>query len=302
MMRRLCYSFLLFSRPVLGVILKGGRERAVGQNIGSKIREHVVASRRGSEALVVVGDELLSTMPGLQNSRLQEVSQAAQNLERQHELSDGTCARQWEHPCPDGWAIVGSGQCQAPTTYKGGCAMLQEFSGSSANEKHNFASRCEAPWPCEGPCDAGRNYDVCPVGWNALQHGICAYDGKATCANVLKFDDLSVQQKQDMAAACAEIVWPCSERCEENFANNCPKGWYQQGDLCRAPAGYSGICSDTDLSRMSAGQKKTWASKCEVAFPCKGSSEADVFRSDGPMAAKKIQIPSDILERIRRSG
>ena len=121
---------------------------------------------------------------------------------------DEVCDRNWEASCPDGWRVVGYGQCEAPAFYGEGCAIVQSLGGVGVNERVKFASNCDAVWPCADGCAEGSDYDGCPIQWLDKGDGICSAPGAAMCGADYNFNLMTVKQKQELSWAC-EIEWPC---------------------------------------------------------------------------------------------
>lgn len=173
-----------------------------GVDVAAKITDMNarIASGGGDGADITrsAGQELVGE--GLVNSGVSDAASQA------IPASSATCARNWEHSCPDGWASL-AGKCEAPTSYKGGCATSQSFDGAGVNDKARFASTCDAPWPCQGSCS--RDYEGCPVGWESQGAGFCTSSG-GSCGDVHKFDEYSIGTKQDFADACG-FNWKCQE-------------------------------------------------------------------------------------------
>ena len=57
-----------------------------------------------------------------------------------------SCARDFSG-CPESWQSS-SGACMAPGTYEGMCSTTTRFSGYSSRQKADWASLCDATWPC----------------------------------------------------------------------------------------------------------------------------------------------------------
>jgi len=220
------------------------------------------------------------------------------------------CNRDWSQPCPDGWALVGTSVCVAPSSYKGGCASNQMLGGASTLAKSAFALKCKAPWPCSGStnCPQGHDYEVCPVGWEQIGNGYCRHDGSEPpkCASVFAFGDMQIAEKQELAKDC-DLRWGCRASCEQDFRSQCPEGWQNQSSLCVAPITYAGVCSySVDMASMNEAQKISFASTCSVLFPCIGSNASDVsaegysekLQNDGPVpqASRKATLEKNGLE------
>ena len=57
------------------------------------------------------------------------------------------CAKDFSS-CPDQWSSA-DGVCHAPKTYAGMCSPSTDFSAFSSTQKIQWASLCDAPWPCQ---------------------------------------------------------------------------------------------------------------------------------------------------------
>lgn len=53
----------------------------------------------------------------------------------------------YDETCPEGWKPLGNYQCEAPSTYEGGCAKISQFRDYSAAMKQNWENGCKAYWP-----------------------------------------------------------------------------------------------------------------------------------------------------------
>merc|ERR1712228_5678 len=192
----------------------------------------------------------------------------------------------------------------------GGCANNQMLGGSKTLAKSAFALKCKAPWPCSGNtnCPQGRDYEVCPMGWEEIGNGYCRHGGSDApkCASVFAFGDMQIAEKQDLAKDC-DLQWGCRASCEQDFRSQCPEGWQNQSSLCVAPITYAGVCSySVDTANMNEAQKRTFASTCSVRFPCMGMNTHDVsseghnskFQNDGPIprACEKTTLGKNGLE------
>lgn len=209
----------------------------------------------------------------LVNPAVSEVIAQA-NAAAQHKQMDpapDACVRNWAVSCPDGWSASGS-TCSAPAGYGGACQRFQSFAESTDLGKSKFAADCKAPWPCQDECDAGRDYaQLCPSSWKEIGDGFCSAPAEAgaKCATMYKFDDMTVDAKQDLAITCS-FSWPCKVSCDQDYSSACPEGWTEtMANLCMAPADYAGECEySIDTAQMTASQKLAFANKCAVVFPC----------------------------------
>ena len=112
-----------------------------------------------------------------------------------------------------------------------------------------------------------RDYAGCPVGWSTSGN-TCAppddYDG--LCAAV-DAGTLSDADKEAFAWKC-KASWPCKAACKLDFSG-CPQHRAYEGDLCRAPASYDGMCSPAmQFASFTAHDKAKLASVCNAPWPC----------------------------------
>ena len=255
----------------------------LGQDIGETLRE--AGAQTAADASHNNGGhsafqesmlhQLSSDQDVLVNPKVSEVIAETNNIAAHQTVpSDNVCRRNWAQPCPDGWSRLGE-NCLAPPSYEyfGGCRNLQSFTGASVMAKYRFASDCKAPWPCEDHCSSGHDYETCPQGWIDVGAGFCKRqnsDGK--CKSMYKFDDMSIGDKQELAAVC-DVKWTCATKCVEDYSKACPQGWSELSGLCIAPPTYAGECVySVNTTGMTELQKKHFAAKCSVEFPCSGTS------------------------------
>jgi len=279
---------LFVSSDAVNLRSAGNKQR--GHGIGDAL----VASNRfastdgdGDQYLSSFADTLATDQQVLVNPEVDKVISAANRMADHQKLaSDGLCTRSWNAPCPDGWEHLGKFMCSAPNSYLGACPFLQNFGGASALTKSKFADACKAPWPCQGGCEAGHDYDTCPEGWTSAGNGFCSGSG---CAGMYKFDDLGIAEKQELAATCG-FQWTCKGECQQDFSAMCPEGWHSMSGLCVAPATYAGDCdSSVNTEGMTKAQKQEFASKCGVRFGChpgvskSGGSGSTHFDKNAPV-------------------
>merc|ERR1712232_1520974 len=185
--------------------------------------------------------------------------------------------------------------------YGGACKYLQSFGSSTMFEKYKFADSCKAPWPCEDSCTEGHDYDACPKDWISLGAGFCKSPEKlmnmSNGMDMYKFDEMSIPDKQEMAGPCG-WEWPCKTSCLQDYSKQCPESWSEFPGLCTAPVTYAGDCGySINTAGMTRDQKREFALKCAVAFPCRGEDEISepisseqnsaVVMDDGPLGSQK---------------
>merc|ERR1712032_688860 len=122
----------------------------------------------------------------------------------------------------------------------------------------------------------------CPDGWTALPNSAClapaGYENTGGCKGVQSFKVASPLDKYKFASDC-NAPWPCETAaiktaCEQDYSRACPEGWTSLSGLCMAPATYAGHfegddCSfGIDTTGMTVAEKKSFAAKCSVQFPC----------------------------------
>lgn len=250
----------------------------------------------------------------LQNKNISEVilrtNRAADAAHNPASIS--TCEKDWKTACPDGWTHhLERAVCTAPGSERGDsfASCLAIPTDLNLQEKQQIALECSAPWPCEGSCSvAGTNYAApCPIGWTTMSDGYCkAQDAKQSrnCPTTSKFISMSVQEKQDLSYRC-NIRWPCAVLCEQDFGATCPEHWREvdmNPGLCAAPPTYTGNCEFiANMSTMTVAQKRSFASRCSVDFPCSGGVESvrrvlkPALRSSKPAHATAASfLPNDL--------
>lgn len=196
-------------------------------------------------------------------------------------FSESECTKNWNAPCPDGWAYHSStGVCHAAAS-DGPCSILS--ASLSIVDKKQSSRHCSAPWPCQGTCSKyGRNYGAtCPSGWVELSGGYCeaqhAVAVPRECPSIVSFVSLSTNQKQDLSSRC-DVNWPCHTPCDAvNYETTCPEHWREVSlspGLCMAPSNYTGNCEFlVNMSGMTTDSKRAFATRCSAEFPClRGSS------------------------------
>jgi len=282
----LCFNVLLAIPAVAaGFALTNDGNKKLGQTLAVSITESLkklkaLENEEQGEELSFhrsMMQTLMSKQEVLASPEVAKVVAQASRLAEHQSVPkrDAICARDWSQPCPDGWEFVGSSACSAPTSYRGGCGILQNFGATNAQTKLNFASTCNAPWPCSGSdeCPQGRDYESCPVGWELVGGGFCKQSSadRPKCASLFNFGDMEILEKQGLAKDC-ELQWACRSSCKRDYSAACPEGWQKKLNLCVAPATYAGDCSHSvDTTYMNDAQKKTFASNCVVKFPCQGT-------------------------------
>lgn len=100
--------------------------------------------------------------------------------------------------------------------------------------------------------------------------------------------------------------------CPQDYTKQCPEEWIEvvkNPGLCMAPASYAGVCSfSINTTDMSGVQKRDFAQKCSVQFPCLGAGEQQSMDHDAkePMPNGPVRGNGDIvtvaLSRGKRTG
>lgn len=177
--------------------------------------------------------------------------------------------------CPRGWERFGKWSCAAPVSYVGPC--MKDYEGLAKldeGSKQRLEGRCNIEWPCEVQCE--RDWSVaCPEFWVETVSGYCIappqyrFEG---CAKMLPAG-ASITERQSIAAVC-HVKWPCTSRCEKDYAQACPTGWLQNIDAsCQVakrrervgPCEPVVIFANSSMTNAVEG-KKTFAAKCGVEF------------------------------------
>lgn len=127
--------------------------------------DDMLALAKGADAAADVYVETAKQAPSLSDrvaelethdaatlSALQAVASQQEREQSGDAMSAGgrcpLCARAYDTLCPEAWANVGGGVCEAPATYGGACPAYGGFSDMSTADKHEFERRCAACWPC----------------------------------------------------------------------------------------------------------------------------------------------------------
>lgn len=265
------------------------------QNVGkSDFQDAYVKSLTEAEAVIV-------------NPEVSKVIRKSNMLVENLEPKDGVCERHWAASCPEGWMSNDAGTCAAPASYRGPCAKKAERFDAVIS-KRRFAETCHAAWPCDDECTNGRDYSMtCPQRWEDTGGGFCSAPAgfRTKCATLYDFAEMETSVKQELAATCG-FSWPCKMECAQDYSKSCPEDWSEvpmNPGFCTAPPTYAGICSyGVNTTTMTLGQKRSFARKCGVQFPCAssipnsaGALEPQSFLPDGPIDASGNVISSGDL-------
>lgn len=206
--------------------------------------------------------------------------------------------------CPLGWTELGNGDCKAPVDYpeylKKKCGTVVNFAFATPIIKKNWSFLCKANWPCVSAC--AKNYGaVCPVGYklvnerkestgNEEQHVyVCANETWNDPSNQTHEQKTDRNQchvievfnspilKKEIEQKC-KVIWPCLNKCEENFYQSCPYNWLLKDNRCIAPYYYNppkGCQHFFDVLSFSPIDKSHYSSKCFASWPCKNACQQD---------------------------
>lgn len=149
---------------------------------------------------------------------------------------------------------------------------------NSPAELHSFAEISEqlkekTPIPT---CTIDYNLP-CPQGWKlktVAEKKLCVgenYTGE--CNKELDLTGFSRDQKAAVARVCS-APFPCQGPCPQDFSQQCPLGWNEDGPTsCKADPNYSGPCSkDVNTSMWSDEEKFAFGVQCGVTWRCKASA------------------------------
>jgi len=217
--------------------------------------------------------------------------------------SRSQCEVDWSQPCPNGFsgiAIPYDEYAEAP-----GVTCVRQLEGEDCDhevafrdvdDKKQFAVRCSVSWPCVENCSGALS--VCPVDWEDIGGAICAaprYFKSSECPLLQNFHGWTSAMKMAHGLKCS-VRWGCvgsrpgvaesngpivvEQDCEapDLRPRVCPRQWVRLANaVCGAPSDYGGPCArQVVFEGMSDEEKLMWASKCLVAWPCKGESAIDV--------------------------
>jgi CPW-WPC domain-containing protein len=172
--------------------------------------------------------------------------------------------------CPNGWQQRGS-MCYPGIAKRGPCASRIDLGVMSADQKLAYEHFCKASFPrvLNGECDADFE-ETCPSQWQEVAQDLCeapdTYNGG--CRRLLNTSGMTATDKRGFAVQCG-TSWPCVVLPPHNYQSICPEGWNLQfGDVCRAPAFYSGPCAETsNFGNLSIAEKQHFEEFCNVSWP-----------------------------------
>lgn len=226
---------------------------------------------------------------------------------------EGGCERDWNRPCPHGYAAEpidfrAYGEtvrptCVADVNYDGACEALVQF--AHEGDKKEFAERCGVSWPCKSRCQGSGS--TCPLDWTHIGDGVCAapkYFQAEGCRLLQGFRGWTPTMKSEFAQRCG-VAWPCpttsgvdhvdgpvrsgTAACTELNMAPCPFAWRSSATgVCRPPEFSTGPCSQPlQAAAMTVEEKLRWAGDCLLPWDCN-----DGIRS-GPRTPWNVQAPGD---------
>lgn len=193
-----------------------------------------------------------------------------------------SCVPDYSKTCPLKWVDMGSGVCEAPSTYSRQC--LKRVRMLNAIFKRSFATECAVNWPCQKLCEEDFG-QPCPKDWAKFE-GTCEANPSSyvgPCAPFANLEGLSLQDKVQYAALC-EVEFPCQvnvpaapgAECEPTDAP-CPQGWLRKGTkngVCHG-VHYRGPCRPVILiSELVMIGNAKFMEMCGVDWECKDNSMA----------------------------
>ncbi|SCP03629.1 CPW-WPC family protein, putative [Plasmodium malariae] len=133
------------------------------------------------------------------------------------------------------------------------------------------ADNLNLPNPNEEVCEI--NYaELCPEGWSNFGDGescLSPINYTGGCDKKVSFKNYTAINKYVFSIKCS-ISWPCINKCTQNYSEECPENWILiNKNICKAPKNYKGKCiKEKMFSKFSESEKKIWAEKCDVNWPC----------------------------------
>ncbi|KJP88719.1 hypothetical protein AK88_01600 [Plasmodium fragile] len=220
--------------------------------------------------------------------------------------------------CPLGWTETNDEWCEAPADYpphlKEICGTNVNFKYATPLIRRNWSLLCRSDWPCFSPCE--KNYGaVCPVGYELINERLDAVGGGTihVCVNrswapsrvedahieagrvhaahveVGQVEDNwtnaclvievynSVEIKKQIERKC-RIIWPCLEKCVQDYHQTCPYNWLLKENNCIAPYHYSppqGCSKSFAVRSFSSFNKYLFSNKCFAPWPCINACQQD---------------------------
>ncbi|SBT81026.1 CPW-WPC family protein, putative [Plasmodium malariae] len=133
------------------------------------------------------------------------------------------------------------------------------------------ADNLNLPNPNEEVCEI--NYaELCPEGWSNFGDGescLSPINYTGGCDKKVSFKNYTAINKYVFSIKCS-TSWPCINKCTQNYSEECPENWILiNKNICKAPKNYKGKCiKEKMFSKFSESEKKIWAEKCDVNWPC----------------------------------
>ncbi|EKX73133.1 hypothetical protein BEWA_051870 [Theileria equi strain WA] len=216
---------------------------------------------------------------------------AAVKNHKNQKTIDGKCAQDFSRNCPGMMCEIDK-YCKAPESYNGDCKTLVSFETLTPEEKINWSTSCNAPWPCKideedpkfGCDDSKRNYlQPCPelfLKQKSETSGkyFCVPDPSTytgPCDSFMDFTEFSRESKQLWAKSCG-TNWPCFTKCLFVF-EDCPMDWVKAEDgSCKSPSSYTGECEHTVFfTHYTQKMKVNHLVSCEIPFECSSECTRD---------------------------
>ncbi|SBT49625.1 CPW-WPC family protein [Plasmodium ovale wallikeri] len=206
--------------------------------------------------------------------------------------------------CPLGWTQTNDGNCKSPADYpvylRELCGDVVNFKYATPNFRRNWSFVCKSDWPCFSPCE--KNYGAaCPVGYKLINERVLeggrsmgrdhiqvclnenwkeraprdSFAKRNTCHIIEIYNSLAL--KKEIERKC-KVIWPCINKCEENFYQTCPYNWLLKKNRCIAPYYYNppkGCSKSFDVLTFNAFDKFLFSNKCFAPWPCKDSCQQD---------------------------
>ncbi|GAB69175.1 hypothetical protein PCYB_146040, partial [Plasmodium cynomolgi strain B] len=224
------------------------------------------------------------------------------------------CERDYvQVPCPLGWTETNDELCKSPADYP---PHLKEVCGDKVNFKYatplirrNWSLLCRSDWPCFSSCE--KNYAaVCPLGYELINERLDTAGGGTVhvCVNrswapgrkevgrteVSRSEGNHVEANQPNACLVIEVynsveikkqiertcrvIWPCLEKCVQDYHQTCPYNWLLKQNNCIAPYHYSppqGCSKSFAVRSFSSFDKYLFSNKCFAPWPCINACQQD---------------------------
>ncbi|GAW83722.1 hypothetical protein, conserved [Plasmodium gonderi] len=213
--------------------------------------------------------------------------------------------------CPLGWTQKNDESCESPEDYpmhlKGVCGTNVNFKYATPSIRRNWSYLCKSDWPCFSQCE--KNYSsICPLGYKLINERsgsiygdgiiyICVNhnwveehqlgertNGTTTATELGKRNEClvieiynSVQVKKEIERKC-KVIWPCLNKCEQDYYQTCPYNWLLKNNSCISPYYYKpprGCHKSFSVKSFSTFDKYLFSNKCFAPWPCKNACQQD---------------------------